>query len=257
MKPLHLLAVVAALATLVLTGVPVQSSETDEQIEKSARNSYVFGTYLKGDDVTLKSKDGVVTLTGTVADEPRRVLAEETAASLRGVSMVNNKLEIKGERHAENSDGWIAARVKTVLFFHRSVSGINTDVSVKSGVVTLRGEAQSQAQRELTTEYAKDVEGVKDVKNEMTVTKTPKTEKASVGDKIDDTSITAQVKLSLLLHRSTRVLKTHVETENGVVTLTGTAKNTAEKDLVGKLVEDVNGVTKVDNRMTVAESKGK
>jgi osmotically-inducible protein OsmY len=240
-----------------MIGAPVQSSEMDEQIERTARNLYVFETYLKGDDITIKSKDGVVTLTGTVSEEPHRVLAGETVASLRGVSGVDNKLEIKGERPAENSDGWIAARVKAVLFFRRSVSGFKTEVAVKDGVVTLSGEATSQAQKELTTEYAEDVDGVKDVNNEMTVSKSLETKIAAVGEKIDDTSITAQVKMSLLFHRATRVHKTHVETDNGVVTLTGTARNLAEIDLVSKLVNDVKGVTKVDNRMTIEESKGK
>lgn len=267
MKARCVIAVAAAFVTLVMIGVPVQSSEMDQQIERTAKNLYVFKTYLKGDDITIKSKAGVVTLTGSVTEEPHRVLAEETVASLRGVKMVNNKLDIKGERPAANSDGWIAARVKTVLFFHRSVSGIKTEVAVKDGVVTLRGEAANQAQRELTTEYAKDVEGVKDVKNDMTVSNAPqaekaavadsKTQKVTVGEKIDDTSITAQVKVSMLFHRSTRVLKTHVETDNGVVTLSGKARNMAEIDLVTKLVEDVNGVNKVNNRMTVEGSKGK
>jgi len=40
--------------------------------------------------------------------------------------------------------------------------------------VTLRGTAENQAQKGLASEYAKDVEGVKDVKNEMTVTTAPK-----------------------------------------------------------------------------------
>ncbi len=257
MNPMRLIAVAAAFAALALTGGPVSASETDEQIERTAKNSFVFRTYLKNDDIRIKSKDGVVTLTGTVSEEPSIFMAQEAVSSQRGVKSVDNKLEIKGLRPAENSDGWIAARVKTVLFFHRSVSGIKTEVSVKDGVVTLGGEAQTQAQRELTTEYARDVEGVKDVRNQMTVSKAPKAGKETIGDKIDDASITSQVKLSLLFHRSTKVLKTHVETDNGVVVLTGTAGSTAEKDLVSKLVEDINGVTKVDNRMTVSDSKSK
>ena len=35
--------------------------------------------------------------------------------------------------------------------------------------MTLHGEADSQAQKDLTTEYAKDVDGVKNVKNQMTI----------------------------------------------------------------------------------------
>jgi len=50
-----------------------------------------------------------------------------------------------------------------------SVSATGTEVLAKDGTITLRGKADSAAQKDLTTEYAKDVEGVKDVKNEMTV----------------------------------------------------------------------------------------
>ena len=114
----------------------------------------------------------------------------------------------------------------------------------------MQGEATSQAQKDLTTEYAKDVEGVKDVKNEMTVTKTSK-KTQTAGEKIDDASITAQVKMTLLYHRSTSALNTSVTTKKGVVTLRGKAKNAAEKDLATKFANDVNGVKSVNNRMTI------
>jgi osmotically-inducible protein OsmY len=48
-------------------------------------------------------------------------------------------------------------------------------------------------------------------------------------------------------------VKTKVETNDGVVTLTGVAKNTAEKSLVTKLATDVTGVRRVVNNMTVGE----
>jgi len=53
----------------------------------------------------------------------------------------------------------------------------------------------------------------------------------------------------LLYHRSTSALNTTVKTTNGVVTLGGTAKNLAEKDLVSKLIADVYGVKSVINIM--------
>jgi osmotically-inducible protein OsmY len=210
----------------------------------------VFKTYLKDDDIKIQSRDGAVTLTGIVFEESHKSLAGETVAGLPGVKTVDNRLEVKGERPVENSDAWLMMKVKTTLLFHRSVSAGTTEVDVKDGIVTLRGDAASQAQKELTTEYARDVEGVKDVKNEMTVTKTSKKTR-TVGEKIDDASITAQVKMTLLYHRSTSALNTKVETKRGVVTLYGKARNAAEKDLVTKLANDVNGVKDVTNRMTI------
>jgi osmotically-inducible protein OsmY len=52
-------------------------------------------------------------------------------------------------------------------------------------------------------------------------------------------------------HRSTSAAKTNVVTRDGEVTLTGIAKNAAEKALVTKVVSDIQGVDKVKNEMTL------
>ncbi|NTV15223.1 MAG: BON domain-containing protein [Desulfobulbaceae bacterium] len=245
-----LYAIVAAVALLGLSTLVHASKETDSRIESTAKQSYVFKTYLKGDDIKIEAKEGAVTLAGSVSEEYHKSLAQETLTGLPGVKSVENKLEVKGDHPAANSDAWLVDKVKVTLLFHRSVRATKTEVEVKDGVATLRGEASSQAQKELTTEYAKDVDGIKDVKNEMTVAKTPG-EKQSVGEKIDDASITAQVKMTLLFHRSTSALSTKVETKDGVVTLFGKANNAAEMKLATKLANDVQGVKDVNNRMTI------
>jgi osmotically-inducible protein OsmY len=178
-------------------------------------------------------------------------MAQDVAEALPGVKSVDNRIEFTGDRAAENSDTWISMKVKSALLYRRNVSGTKTEVYVKDGIVTLKGEAASQAQKDLTAEYAKDIVGVKEVINEMTVAKIPAKPDQTVGEKIDDASITAQVKATLLSHRSTGVLRTKVETNDGVVTLGGQARNAAEKDLVTKLVTDINGVKSVVNNMTI------
>ena len=254
MKTIYSVALMVAAAALLVIDVPAYASKTDDRIESSAKKSYVFKTYLKDDDIKIQSKDGVVSLTGSVSGESHKSLAQETVASLPGVKSVDNRLEIKGERPAEKSDAWITTKVKTILLFHQNVSAM-TEVNTTDGIVTLKGDATSQAQKDLTTEYAKDIEGVKDVKNEMTVSKTSKKTSRTTGDKIDDASITAQVKMTLLYHRSTSALNTSVTTKRGVVTLSGKAKNAAERDLAAKFAKDVNGVKSVKNQMTIEASK--
>jgi hyperosmotically inducible protein len=239
---------------MFITSPPLQAASTDSRIESSAAKSYVFKTTLKDDSVKTESKDGIVTLTGTVAESSHKSLAENTVASLPGVKSVDNQIVVSGEQPAEHSDAWISMKVKTALLFHRNVSATGTTIYTKDGVVTLQGEAASEAQKELTTEYAKDIDNVKEVKNNMTIAATPSmaTSEATTGDKIDDASITAQVKSSLLSHHSTSAIHTGVSTTDGVVTLTGVAKNDAEKTLVTKLATDINGVTSVVNNMTIA-----
>ena len=250
MKKIYRLVVIMfAVTALLALSMPVQASKMDNRIESSAKNSYVFKTYLQTDDIKVQSEDGAVTLTGTVSEESHKSLAQETVADLPGVKSVNNMLEVKGESPAAMSDAWITAKVKTIFLFHKNVSAI-TEVNTKDGIVTLQGKATNEAQKDLTTEYAKDVEGVKGVNNEMTVGKIVK-KKQTVGQKLDDASITAQVKVTLLYHRSTSALNTSVKTKRGVVTLSGKAKSGAEMDLAAKFAKDVNGVKSVNNRMTI------
>ncbi len=239
-KTVSYLAVAVTAASLFLVS-PLYASDTDDRIESSAKQSYVFRTYLKGDDIKVKSDKGAVTLTGTVYGESNKALAAETVAGMTGVRSVENKLVVKGEVPAEHSDAWLITKVKSTLLFHRNVNAIGTEVLAKEGKVTLRGEAGSMAQKDLTTEYAGDVEGVKNVSNEMTVSPSA----------IDDASISALVRTTLHNHRSTSGLNTTVGTKEGVVTLEGRAGNATEKALATKLVSDVHGVKDVVNSMTV------
>ena len=242
-------ALLAALA-LVALSVPAFASNMDNRIESSARKSYVFKSYLQGDEIRIESRDGAVTLTGLVSERSHKALARDTVAGLPGVKSVDDLLEVKGTPPAENSDAWLRDKVKATLLMHRSVRGTSTEVEVQGGNVILRGEADSQAQKELSTEYAKDVEGVRDVRNEMSVSHLLKKSR-SVGEKIDDASITSLVKMTLLYHRSSSALHTEVTTKRGVVTLVGKADNEAQLNLAGKLALDVRGVKEVRNRMSL------
>ena len=258
-KPMYRLAMIATVASTFLISSPIFAVGTDDQIESTAKETYVFKTYLKNDNIKMQANDGVVTLTGTVADISHKSLAGETVAGMPGVKSVDNKLVEKSGVPAAKSDAWLITKVKSTLLFHKNVNGLATEVSAKKGVITLRGQAASMAQKDLTTEYAMDVEGVQNVKNEMKVAKAPvktttqvaTTKVDAVVDSIDDASITALVKTTLLNHRSTSSINTTVTTQDGVVTLGGKAKTAAEKDLAGKFAGDVNGVTKIVNNMTI------
>jgi hyperosmotically inducible protein len=235
---------------LVIAG-SLYGATLDSRIEASAMKTYVFKTYLKGDDIHVNSKDGVVTLTGTVEYEFHKSLAADTVEDLPGVKSVDNRLTVKGAVPAKDSDAWILMNVKTMLLFHRNVSATGTEVIVKDGKVTLRGEAGSEAERQLAAEYANDVEGVKDVANEMTVAKTAKTEHRTMGEFIDDSSIYSQIKMALTFHKGASPFKAHIHVIKGVVTVTGDASSAAQKDLVTKRIEDIHGVVKIHNQMVI------
>jgi osmotically-inducible protein OsmY len=224
------------------------TSATDSKIESAAKASYNYRTLLE-DKVTVKSNEGIVTLTGIVADKDLKNLAEDTVSNLPGVLRVDNKITLDPALK-EHSDGWIAFKLRYQLLVHANVSYSDTKVDVKDGVVTLTGTVENLAQKELTGEYAKDIDGVKSVKNELVINASA-AKPDTIGQSIDDASITSQVKYALFTHKSTSALKTKVATTDGVVVITGVAANDAEKSLVGKLASSIRGVKSVDNNMTV------
>lgn len=242
-----------AAAAILVPGAPASASKMDLYIISSARDSYVFNNYLQGDDIRIESSDGAVTLTGIISEYFHKSLADVTLTDIPGVRSVDNRLEVKGAPPTANSDAWFRDKVKATLLFHRSVSGKTTEVDVKDGIVTLRGVAANQAQKDLTTEYARDVEGVAEVKNEMTLA-APAARTRTTTEKIDNVSVAALVRMALVLHHSTNALYTTVAVRRGAVTVGGRARTAAEKDLVTKLVKDVNGVKKVKNLMTIEPS---
>jgi osmotically-inducible protein OsmY len=243
---LHYLLISSLIAT---TSVALfASSGVDSKIEDAAKASYNYRTVLDG-KVTVKSDEGVVTLTGVVGDNGLKSLAEDTVSDLPGVVRVNDEITLDPALK-EHSDAWIALKLHTQLLVRSNVSYADTKIAVKDGVVTLTGTADNQAQKELTGVYAKEIDWVKSVDNNIVVSaKEGKSE--TVGENIDDASITSQVKYTLLTHKSTSALKTKVTTNSGVVVITGEAANDAEKSLVGVLAESIRGVKSVDNNMTV------
>jgi Putative phospholipid-binding domain. len=55
------------------------------------------------------------------------------------------------------------------LLYNRSTSALDTKVETKHGVAILYGKAGDAAELNLATKLAKDVNGVKGVKNRMTI----------------------------------------------------------------------------------------
>ncbi len=234
---------------LVLMASPLAlfaSSETDRKIEDAAKASYNYRTVLEN-NVKVKAHDGVVTLTGTVQDRDDAALAVDTVENLPGVIAVKNELKVNSV-YPEKSDAWMAVKIRSRLLVKANVSAATTKVTVNEGHVVLSGTAENVAQKDLTALYAKEIEGVKTVQNEITIKDAAP---ATFSEKMDDASITSQVKYALLTHKATSALKTKVTTNEGAIVITGEAASEAEKSLVTKLATDVRGVKSVNNSMTV------
>jgi hyperosmotically inducible periplasmic protein len=74
---------------------------------------------------------------------------------------------------------------------------------------------------------------------------------AAAGQAIDDAALTTKVKSALLADDKVKGLNINVDTNDGVVTLTGKAGSPEEKDQALKVVRGIEGVKNVQDRIAV------
>ena len=94
----------------------------------------------------------------------------------------------------EIDDTVLTTKVKSALLGDQTIKGFDIKVGTRKGVVLLSGFVENQAQIDRAIAITRSVEGAKDVENSMVL----KEGKASVGNKVDDSIVTAKVKSALL-----------------------------------------------------------
>jgi hyperosmotically inducible protein len=75
--------------------------------------------------------------------------------------------------------------------------------------------------------------------------------KATVGEKIDDAVITTKIKAEMAKDKAVSATSIKVDTDKGVVQLSGTAKSKAEAEKAAVIARSVTGVTSVKNDIVV------
>jgi hyperosmotically inducible periplasmic protein len=74
---------------------------------------------------------------------------------------------------------------------------------------------------------------------------------AGASAKVDDATITTQVKTGLAADKDLAAIQIDVDTKNGVVTLTGPAPSADARERATDIAKDVKGVSSVNNKLTV------
>ncbi|MGR8979255.1 MAG: BON domain-containing protein [Gammaproteobacteria bacterium] len=159
-----------------------------------------------------------------------------------------------GETETEQtSDAWLKAKVVTTYTLNEHLNPFTIDVAVTGGVVTLTGTVESDIERDLAGEIAKGVKGVKEVDNQLAVSKDAKrdTERSSFLHYVEDANITASVKSRLLLNPNTQGMKIKVTTKNRVVFLEGELNSEIEADLARQIARNAEGVVDIKDNLTI------
>lgn len=147
-------------------------------------------------------------------------------------------------------DSTITGFIYAQIALDDNLSQQNVNVTTNKGVVSLEGTVDSDTEASAAIQLASSATGVVSVdasKLKIKKSKQPFT----------DLVITAKVRGSLIRERifdsGDFSGKVNVETKNGVVYLSGTAKNTAQAQNAVKLAQSISGVTRVESTIKVVK----
>ncbi len=148
----------------------------------------------------------------------------------------------------EIDDSVVTTRVKAALLNHIDIKGSDIAVETRKGEVMLSGFVANQDQVDQALKVTKAIEGVKSVDNKLSLKEGAAT---TVGTKIDDSVITAQVKSALLADASIKSVDISVATRKGEVQLSGFVNNQGQIDRAVEVARAIEGVTQVSNDMSL------
>ena len=143
----------------------------DSAITAKVKAALVDHESIKSTDISVKTDQKVVTLSGFVESQAQAEAAVTVAKGVEGVTSVSDKLHVRDSK-SDSVKGYAGdtattSEIKAKLRADDIVPSRKVKVETTDGVVQLSGTVDSQAQIERAESIAKAVDGVKSVKNDL------------------------------------------------------------------------------------------
>jgi osmotically-inducible protein OsmY len=119
--------------------------------------------------INVNVQNQVVTLEGRVSSDEEKRAAASLAWQFDEVREVRNHLEVEGQAAGAESGDELARQVEFELYSSRAFDLQPINVRSEAGIVVLNGHVRSTAERVLAERIAGDVQGVTNVRNNLTV----------------------------------------------------------------------------------------
>jgi osmotically-inducible protein OsmY len=213
---------------------------TNETLQRNVTDELAWDPKIDSEAIAVSADDGVVTLRGTVGSFRQKREAKLAAERVRGVTTVNNALDVRVLTEHRREDAELRGDVLQALILDALVPA-TIDVTVKDGIVTLTGTAQWRYQRDEAEFVTANVRGVIDVENDVDVM-SPLPDAGEVHQSITEA-----------LERNATLDADHIAVSSaaGRVTLTGSVRSWSERDAAVSAAWSAPGVLTVDDRLRV------
>jgi len=145
----------------------------DRKLQESVLAELSWEPSLIAAHIGVTARDGVVTLTGHVANFAEKRAAETAAGRVKGVAAVAEEIEVRLSDDRRRGDEEIATAALELLAWDVSVPRDAIKVKVEKGWITLTGQVDRHFQRDAAEQNVRRLFGVLGVSNETTIKPTP------------------------------------------------------------------------------------
>lgn len=169
-------------SAIVLACMPeAHASDLSSRQQGLIEGALTYHPNLKVANIEVDVENGRAELKGVVDTHTSKALAEELAASVRGVHSVSNQLRVlpayfstKGQAEGDGTDNrlsnvTIGNKVKSQLLANHVTSGMDVAIETRNRIVTINGQVQSEAEKALTYWIVKNTPGVRTVINNLEI----------------------------------------------------------------------------------------
>jgi len=146
-----------------------KAGRSDSWVTSKTKIALFADDRVKGRQIHVETKDGVVMLRGKVDSAEAKSAALEIAKGIEGVKNVKNELQVvaPSKRSEVAADDKVVAK-NVQSKFKADPQLKNVKVEVNQGVVSLSGEVKSIDASAKASEVARSVAGVRSVRNDLT-----------------------------------------------------------------------------------------
>lgn len=216
--------------------------KTDTQLRQDVFEELRWDPQVGAAEIAVAVKDGVTTLSGTVANYAQKYAAERAAERVVGVRAIADDLRVKLPTALTRTDTEIAHAALNALKWDTEVPDEKLKVKVDEGWVWLTGTLEWQYQKAAAERAVRYLAGVKGVTNSITI----KPREPSPSE------IAQRIKAAMRRTAEVDADKIHVDAKNGKITLRGSVRSWAERQDAERAAWAAPGVTAVEDQITVA-----